>query len=114
MCTLKVLNRTKHGQLFFCPKRQLFQLSFNNLNFNLNPTEMCSFSKYLKQINIDYWEKEYENSVYEKRIPIPTLLHNFIILLDRKDVEELRFLLSPEQSQRLLKSVEIDYALVYN
>ena len=114
MCTLKVLNRTSHGQLFFCLRNDLFQLSFNNLNFNLNRTEMFSFSKYLKHIDIDYWEKEYENSVYEKRIPIPTLLNNFIILLDRKDLEELRSLLNLQQPQQLLKSTEINYSMIYN
>ncbi len=114
MCTLKILNKTSHGQLLFCPQKDLFQLLFNNLNFNLSRVEMYSFTKYLKHLNIDYWEKEYENSVYEKKIPIPTLLNNFIILLDRKEVEELRFLLCVNQPQQFLSSLEIDYIVIYN
>ena len=48
----------------------------------------------VKNIDCDYWEKEYENSIYQKKIPIPTLQSNLIILLERYEVLELLILLT--------------------
>ena len=114
MCTLKILNRTSNGLLIFCPRNEMYQLSFNNLTFNLSSTEMCSFSNYLVRIDSDYWENEYQNSIYEKKIPIPTLQSNFIIMLNRKDLNELRRLIDLNKEYNILKSNEIDYKLFYN
>lgn len=114
MCDHKILNRTSNGFLLFCPKNDMYQLTFNNVTFNLNSYEMLSFQSYLVKINVDFWEKEYENSIYEKKIPIPTLQSNLIILLNRKELNELLFLLDYEKYKPLLKSVEIDYKLIFN
>lgn len=114
MCNLKIVNRTSNGLLLFCPKNDMYQLSFNNLSFNLNSTEMDSFSNYLTRIDSDYWENEYRNSIYEKKIPIPTLQSNFIIMLNRKELDEMRNLLAIKKEYKTLKSKEIDYKLFYN
>ena len=92
----------------------MYQLSFNNLIFNLSSYEILRFSSYLKEIDSDYWEKEYENSVYERKIPIPTLQSNFIILLDKKELDELCYLIDFKKNKYLLKFKEIDYNLIYN
>ena len=89
MCNLKIINRTSNGILLHCKNRGMYQLLFNNLTFDLSSIEMTSFSNYLEQIDIDYWETEYKHSIYEKKIPIPTLQTNFIILLNRKELEEI-------------------------
>lgn len=114
MCNLKILNRTSNGLLFYCNKNDTYNLSFKNLTFNFTSSEMFSFSSFLQKINCDYWEKEYENSVYEKKIPIPTLQSNFIILLDKKELTELKILINYKKHQQLLKCKEINYNLVYN
>lgn len=114
MCTLKQVNRTTNGILLYCYSRDTYQLLFNNLTFELSSGEMNGFVSYLNQIDIDYWEREYQNSVYNKKIPIPTLQSNFMILLCRKELEELRFLLAGINSQKILKPVDIDYQFVMN
>ena len=114
MCNLKVLNRTSNGILLHCQHRDMYQLLFNNLTFDLNSIEMTSFANYLDQINIDYWENEYKHSIYEKKIPIPTLQSNFIILLNRKELEELRFLVDCITEYKILKPVEINYPIISN
>lgn len=92
----------------------MYQLLFNNLTFDFSSIEMTSFSNYLEQIDIDYWEKEYKYSIYEKKIPIPTLQSNFIILLNRKEVEELRFLVDCISQYKMLKPIEINYQMISN
>jgi hypothetical protein len=114
MCNLKVLNRTSNGILLYCQNRDMYQLLFNNLTFDLSNIEMTSFSNYLDQIDIDYWETEYQHSIYEKKIPIPTLQTNFLILLNRKEVEELRYLVDCIYEYKILKPFEINYKIVSN
>lgn len=114
MCNLKILNRTSNGILLHCQHRDMYQLLFNNLTFDLSSIEMTSFSNYLEQIDIDYWETEYKYSIYEKKIPIPTLQSNFIILLNRKELEELRFLVDCVSQYKILKAFEINYQVIFN
>lgn len=114
MCRLKILNRTTNGILLFCQHRDMYQLLFNNLTFDLNSIELTSFSNYLEQIDIDYWETEYKNSIYDKKIPIPTLQSNFVILLNRKEIEELRFLVDCVNTNKILSPVEINYQFICN
>jgi hypothetical protein len=92
----------------------MYQLLFNNLTFDFSGLEMTSFANYLDQIDADYWEREYKNSVYDKKIPIPTLQSNFIILLNRKELEELQFLVDCVSVDKILKPVEINYIFISN
>ena len=115
MCKkIKYLNQTQNGLLIQCGHSACYQLVFTNLNFNLTQTEFDSLKSYLSQIDSDYWEKEYENSIYERKIPIPTLQTNFIILINRDELEELLVLLDYKNEKQLLKSIEIDYKMIYN
>lgn len=114
MCNFKTLNKTTNGILLFCPKNRTFNLSFRNLTFNFNNKELYDFIAFIGKIDCDYWENEYKNSVYPKRIPIPTVQTNFIILLDRQEVEELRFLLDFEKNNDYLKLEQIQYTLILN
>lgn len=114
MCNLKIINRTSNGILLHCQNRGMYQLLFNNLTFDLSSIEMTSFSNYLEQIDVDYWETEYKHSIYEKKIPIPTLQSNFIILLNRKELEELRFLVDSITQYKMLKPFEINYQIISN
>lgn len=68
----------------------------------------------MEEIDCDYWEEEYKNSIYEKRIPLPTSQKNFIILMDKNDVQELRILLNFDNKKQLLNYKEINYKLIFN
>ena len=114
MCNLKIINRTSNGILLHCQHRDMYQLLFNNLTFDLSSIEMTSFSNYLEQIDIDYWETEYKHSIYEKKIPIPTLQTNFMILLERNEVNELLFLLDKPTSKEYLSVEDINYQIYLN
>lgn len=114
MCRLKIIKRTTNGLLLFCPNAKIFQLSFNNLLLNLTSYELDVFIDYIKNVDEDYWEKEYENSIYEKRIPIPTTQKNLMIMLDIFEIKELRILMGVKNKNRFLTLNEIDYKLVLN
>lgn len=91
-----------------------YQLTFNNLNFSLTEEELIAFKEYLKQINIEYWEKEYEHSIYKKKIPIPTLQSNFIILVNRFELYELLLLLNIDTSNEMLSYNDLKNGIFWN
>ncbi len=91
-----------------------YQLTFNNLNFSLSEDELIAFKKYLKQINIEYWEKEYERSIYKKKIPIPTLQSNFIILVNRFELYELLLLLNIDNTNEMLSYNDLKNGIFWN
>lgn len=93
-CNFSILKQTENGMLILLKGCENYQLTFKNLNFNLSEKELITFKNYLKNVNIDYWEKEYEHSIYDKKIPIPTLQTNFIILINRFELYELTLLLN--------------------
>lgn len=115
MCQkIKYLSQTQNGILIQCSHSENYQLSFKNLNFNLTTIELESFSDFLQKIDIDYWEKEYENSIFEKKIPIPTLQSNFIILIDRYELIELITLLNFKEKKSYLSYKDIKYFMSLN
>lgn len=114
MCNPKILNRTSNGILLFCQHREMYQLLFNNLIFDFNSVEMTSFTNYLDQIDVDYWETEYQNSIYEKKIPIPSLQSNFLIMLNSKELEKLCFLVDGINKYKFLRPTEINYYVILN
>lgn len=114
MCSIKIINKTANGILMFCPRNKTFNLSFNNLTFNFSHKELYDFIAFIENIDGDYWEKEYRNSIYSKKIPIPTLQSNFIILIDRNDLEELLALLYFDKKEPYLKHSQISYNLIFN
>lgn len=91
-----------------------YQLTFNNLNFSLTEDELIGFANYLKRIDIDYWEKEYEHSIYKKKIPIPSLQSNFIILINRLELYELLVLLNFENTNKMLSYNDLKNEICWN
>lgn len=92
-CNFTKLKETENGLLIYMPNCKNYQLSFNNLHFCLTAVELETFKEYLQKIDISYWEKEYEHSIYSKKIPIPTLQKNFMILINRFELFELQSLM---------------------
>ena len=84
------------------------------MNFSLTEEELIAFKEYLKQINIEYWEKEYEHSIYKKKIPIPTLQSNFIILVNRFELYELLLLLNIDTSNEMLSYNDLKNGIFWN
>ena len=93
-CNHVLLKETENGQLVYMKNEDRYQLSYKNLNFSLSHLELDTLYNYLICIDAEYWEEEYKNSIYKRKIPIPTIQKNFIILLDQFELIELQYLLS--------------------
>ena len=115
MCpSQKVLNQTKNGMFTYCEHSKLFQFVFNNLCFELYGWELEKFVEYLETLDVAYWEKQLESSLHSRKIPITVGKNHFIILINRRELEELKRLLIGKQSLKLLSSREIAHTLIYN
>jgi hypothetical protein len=113
-CNYSILKQTQNGMLIFLKGCGNYQLTFNNLNFSLSEEELIAFANYLKRIDIDYWEMEYEHSIYKKKIPIPTLQNNFIILINRLELYELLLLLNMENTNEMLSYNDLKNGIFWN
>lgn len=114
MCQFKILKKSTNGILLFCEYSNMFQLSYKNILLDLSSFELLEFTKYLKKIDCVYWEHEYVNSIYEKKIPIPTVQKNLILMMNVSEIEETLYLLDNFKNSQFLKVDQIDYKLVLN
>ncbi len=117
MChNIKLLSRTKSGELSFCKACNVFHLVFNNLFFELNVKEFNRLRSYIYTIKVDYWEHKYACPKIRRKIPLPSMQDNLIIMFNRKEIKELRLLLSanPVGIDNLLSVDDIDYAMIIN
>ena len=114
MCDFKIIQKTTNGLLLFCPNGDCYQLSFNNLLFNLNSYELNGFINFIKKIDLNYWEQEYKNSVYERKIPIPTIQSNLIIMMNSNEILELKLLFDSFKVNHILSYDEIKLDINYN
>lgn len=115
MCQINFLKRTSEGVLLYCQHSETYQLLFKNINFNLTLNELECFAKYIQNIDADFWEKEYQHSVYSKHIPIPSIQENLILLLDSKDLIELRELLNYHSKKiKFISFKEFGYNFMMN
>ncbi len=116
MCpSLKYLSTSKNGSLTYCNHSKLFQLTYNNLCFELYEWELDAFKEYLTQIDIAHWEQHFKNSVNSRKIPVPIGVKHFIIVLNQEELYEMKLLLNLEKNKiNLLKFNEIQYRLIEN
>lgn len=115
MCVPTFIKRTKNGMIVHCLCSDTYQLLFKNINYNLTYAELENFAQYIGAIDEEYWQQEYKNSVYEKKIPIPSLQSNLMILLDSVDLYELRELLNYKtKATRFMTFREIDHTIMLN
>ena len=114
-CNFTKVKETRNGILIYMNHCKKFQLSFNNLHFSLDSIELETFKCYLRKVDISYWENEYENSIFNKKIPIPTLQKNFIILIDRYELFELLSLLDFDTEKKgFLTYKDFDTTINFN
>ncbi len=105
-----------HGQLSYCEGCQMYRLTFNNICIELNEEELDSFQKFLRAIDVDYWETKYERTAMTRKIPIQTVQHNLTIMLNKQELQALKDLVLQNTKKPFSKlSVpDIDYLFFLN
>lgn len=116
MChSLKIISKVKSGELSLCKDCNIYHLEFNNIYFEFNVQQFNFFKAYLIEIDSQFWEKKYACSNFKRKIPIPSMQDNLILMFNRQEIEELKTLISGKKGSDCILNVDdIDYAFVLN
>ncbi|MBI9067382.1 MAG: hypothetical protein JEZ09_08830 [Salinivirgaceae bacterium] len=113
-----IINETKNGKVFICKSCKKIHVEFNNLNFNFTKEEFYHFSRYISQVNGEYWEKVNTDSTYRRKILIPLDHKNLNLLLNKEELEEMKILLKSaplkQKQMKLLAYSMINFQTFYN
>lgn len=117
MChRVKTISKNCDGQLSYCEDCNVYHLTFNNLYIEFTPHEMKSFQKYVREIEIEYWETKYERMVIKRKIPIQTMQQNLSMMFNRQELASLKDLIMQTTKKPFTKLsvLEIDYIFFLN
>lgn len=118
MCdTLKTISRVKSGELSICYQCETYHLEFNNIYLEFTRKEFEQFKTYILEINIDYWECKYANAKIKRKIPIPSVQPNLVLMFKRQEINELIILLNNVRKDIFKMNLslnDIDYTLILN
>lgn len=117
MChKLKTIGKVKSGELSLCETCKSYQLQFNNLFFELNAEEFDAFKDYVFNLELDYWEQKYACSKMQRKIPIPSLQKNLLLIFNKQEIKELKTLLTLKSQPKYpnIDVNDIDYTIIIN
>ncbi len=118
MCNnIKTISKVKSGELSICAQCHIYHLEFNNIYLEFNQKEFEQFKAYILDIKMDYWEHKYACAKVKRKIPIPSMQENLVLMFRRQEILELQALLthiSKDIFLRSLKTKDIDYTLILN
>ena len=118
MCNnIKTISKVKSGELSICCQCHIYHLEFNNIYFEFNRKEFELFKTYILDLEVDHWERKYASSKVKRKIPVPSMQQNLVLMFKRQEINELQVLLtniSDNVFLTLLKMKDIDYTLTLN
>jgi len=115
MChRIKTLTKVKSGKLSICEKCKIYHLEFNNIYLEFGEKQLKEFKAYLSKIDVNYWEQKYAYTSFSRKIPIPSMQSNLILMFNRHEIEELKTLMFCKRKDILLNADDIDYKYILN
>ncbi len=112
--SVKTLSKTKSGELYLCEHCESYHLEFNNIYFEFTEEQFYQFKSYVLAIEVEYWEHKYACGRVKRKVPIPTMHPNLVLMFNRHEIFELIDLFQYEQGQKLLTVTDIDYTFIIN
>ncbi len=117
MCSnIKILNTTPNGYIYWFRNSDLIQVIFKNLCFDFSRHTYNSFLDFITHMDADQIDKQYEKSMYKRKIPIPVCNTDMTIILNKEELLELQFLLNNKIGYNILSNPEekIEYQMILN
>jgi hypothetical protein len=90
---MKLINKTKNGQLFFCKCCNTYQMEFGNLFVCFPEKEFQMFQRYVAEINGKKSVEINKNKSYKRKIFLSFPIKNIYFCLHWQELEELQILL---------------------
>ncbi|MEP1487415.1 MAG: DUF6686 family protein [Algibacter sp.] len=119
MCdnNIKILSKVKSGELSVCKACKIYHLEFNNIYLEFNRREFEQFKDYILDLEMDYWEHKYARVKMKRKIPIPSMQPNLVLMFRRQEIKELQKLLTQINENTFntyLEVNDIDYKFILN
>lgn len=114
---IKTVSKIKDGELSFCSKCNIYQLEYNNIYLEFSIEEFEQFKEYIMGIEIEYWEQKYASAKVKRKIPIPSVQQNLVLMFKRQEILELQMLLNLTGIEIFNMNIDIydiDYELIIN
>ncbi|WP_034058703.1 DUF6686 family protein [Lacinutrix jangbogonensis] len=110
----KTISQVSNGKLTVCKSCNNYQLEFKNFYFEFDGQQYLQFKKYVLEVEIDYWEHTNACPKIKRKIPIPTLQPNLVLIFNRQEIKALQTLFGKQNSHTYLQVDDIDYTLIIN
>lgn len=91
---MEILIETPNGKIFKCEKCDAIHVEYKNLNFNFKEGDFWKFADYIRNLDGEEWVLRNSTSNFKRKIIIPVGSQFFNVLLDSKELRELRSLLN--------------------
>lgn len=117
MCTHTItLSKNINGQLAHCQPQKVYQLHFNNLFLEFTRAELESFKRYVATIDVNFWEACPDRVALSRKIPIPTLQGNLVLMFNQQELCSLKDIIFERTAKphQPLQTSEVDYLFVLN
>lgn len=117
MCNnIRAISKVSSGELSICENCNIYHLEFNNIYFEFTVSQYKQFKKYLLSIESDYWEHKYAHTNVKRKIPIPSLQSNLVLMFNRQEINELKFLFCNKEDvfNTYLNVDDIDSMMILN
>ena len=113
---LITLSKNKHGQLLHCKACQMTQLYFNNFYLEFTERDFRAFKRYISEIDIQFWESCPNRASLKRKIAIPTMQHNLVLIFCQQELQSLKDIVFENTTgpDRPIAVSEIDYTQILN
>ena len=117
MCNkIRTISKVNSGELSICDNCNVYHLEFNNIYFEFTTEQYKQFKSYLLAIEEEYWENKYASAKVKRKIPIPSLQSNLVLMFNRQEMKELKFLFCNQNNafENYINIDDINYTLILN
>ena len=117
MChNVKTISKVSSGELSICENCNIYHLEFNNIYFEFTQHQYHRFKSYLLSIEEDYWEEMYADAKVKRKIPIPSIQENLVLMFNKQEILELKALFCHRGNvyENEITLIDIDYTFILN
>ncbi|WP_075603991.1 DUF6686 family protein [Saccharicrinis aurantiacus] len=96
---------TLNGKVFKCSKCNLIHVEYKNININLSKSQFQQYADYLDTLDGAMWETQNTKAAFSRKIIIPTSDSHIRILLNKEELNELKYLFGCNECLKILKTI---------
>lgn len=94
---------------------KIYHVLFNNIHFMLNQKQFISLKNHIRNIDIKYWESQFEYTSIKRKITVLTCQENLVLEFDKHEFDAFRSLFfNYSNIPKVLTVDDIEYNFILN